>query len=233
MTTFKNVSAIATMLLHVVLLYAQEELRDLQLWTGIEINKDLPKRFSAGVQYQLRLDNDATQLKGSYISANLGYAIVKKYLSVELEYRYVTSPDKDRHRFGIDLIGKYTWKKITFANRLSYQREHEYFNSRYESGHEPTNYIRNRFKFQYDLPKRFKVYSSIEPFIRISNKFRNIDRVRVVAGATWDFVKNHRFDLFYLYQTDINVTRPQIGHGLGLMYGWDIPKMKIKKTKKE
>ncbi|MCW5908470.1 MAG: DUF2490 domain-containing protein [Chitinophagales bacterium] len=213
-------------------LRAQEEVQDVQLWTGVQISKDLPKRFSIGAQYQLRLDNDVSQVKGSYFSANIGYTILKKYLSVELEYRYVASPDKDRHRFGIDLIGKYKWKKVAFTNRLSYQREHEYFNSRYERGHEPTNYIRNRFKVRYDLPKRFEVYASIEPFVKISNKFRNVDRVRTVAGAGWEFVKNHHFDLFYLYQIDVNVRRPKMGHGIGLMYGWDIPRFKKKKAKK-
>lgn len=213
-------------------LYAQEEVQDIQLWTGIQFNKDLPKRFSISAEYQLRLDNNVSSVKGSYFSAGVGCEIIKKYLSAQFEYRYVTSTQNDRHRFGFGLTGKYKYQKITFSDRLVYQREHEYFNSRYENGHEPTNYLRNRFQVKYDLPKRFALYVSVEPFIRFSNKFNNVDRVRSIVGADWEFVKNHTFTLFYLFQADVNVKKPGMGHAFGLNYTWDIPKFKKKMKKK-
>ena len=212
--------------------YAQEEVQDFQVWTGGKLKADLPKRFSVSAAYQLRLEQDATKVKGSYISAEVGYEIIKKYLSAELEYRYVTSPDKDRHRFGFGLLGKYDYKKFTFSLRTVYQREHEYFNTAYEKGHEPTNYLRNRLQVKWDLPKRFEAYVSVEPFVRFSNKFNDVDRVRTIGGVTWEFVKNHSFDLFYLFQADVNVSKPGMGHGIGLMYAWDLPKFKSKRKKK-
>lgn len=209
--------------------YAQEEVQDFQLWTGAKLKADLPKRFSLAVQYQLRLDQDATAIKGSYISTEIGYEIIKNYLAAEFEYRYVAGFDKDRHRFGFGIQGKYEYKKVTFSHRVVYQREHEYFNSSYERGHEPTNYLRNRFQVKFNLPKRWEAYVSIEPFIRFSNKLNDIDRVRTVGGFTWEFVKNHSFDLFYLFQADVNVSKPGMGHGIGFMYAWDLPKFKKKK----
>lgn len=216
-----------------LLVHAQEEVQDVQFWTSVQLNMDLPRRFSANVQYQLRLDNNVTSVKGSYFSAGVGYEIIKKYLSAEVDYRYVTSTQNDRHRFGFGLTGKYKLGKVGLSNRLVYQREHEYFNARYESGHEPTNYLRNRFQVKVDLPKRFDVYASMEPFIRFSNKLNNVDRVRTIAGVDWEFVKNHRFSLFYLFQADVNVKRPGMGHAFGLNYEWDIPKFGKKKKKKK
>jgi hypothetical protein len=232
MLFFRKAFLLISFLLALYILQAQEEVQDIQFWSSVQFNVDLPKRFSASVQYQIRLDNNISSIKGSYLSVGVGYEIIKKYLSGEVDYRYVASTKNDRHRFGFGLTGKYKTGKVGFSNRLLYQREHEYFNAAYEGGHEPTNYLRNRFQVKVDLPKRFDVYASIEPFVRFSNKFNDVDRIRTITGVDWEFVKNHSFSLFYLFQADVNVKNPGMGHVFGLNYEWNIPKFKKKKKRK-
>ena len=204
---------------------------DAQLWAGIQLNKDLPKRFSISAQYQARFDNGILHFKAMYVYASVDYELVKKYLSAGIEYRYSTSNKRDLHRFGFSVTGKYKYKKIAFSGRVVYQREHEYFSTSYENGHEPTNYIRTRFQIKWDFKKRWCAYISFEPFIRISNKFNNIDRVRNTAGLDWEFVKTHHVNLFYNFQPDINQKTPEMAHIIGLNYTWDIPDFNKKKKK--
>lgn len=207
---------------------AQDYQQNLQLISGIQINKDLPKGFDISAQYQLRMSNYFAEVSGSYFFATVQYNIIKKALAAEFEYRYVTSKYEDEHRFGIGLIGKHKYKKFTFSDRLVFQREHEYFNTRYENGHEPTNVLRNRFQIKWDFKKRWDAYISCEPFFKISNEEKELRRVRSVAGMNWEFKKNHTMNLFYQYQTDINKNEPEMMHTIGCIYEWDVPKFKKK-----
>ncbi|MBK7148484.1 MAG: DUF2490 domain-containing protein [Bacteroidetes bacterium] len=221
------------LLFSVAVLQAQDYRHEAGLWTGVQLNLDLPKNFSFSTQYQLRLDNDLYRVRGSYISGALQYDILKKYLSAEVEYRYRTSRWGDQHRFGIGLTGKYKYKKVSFSLRTVYQRGHEYFNSSYEPGHEPTNYLRNRFQVKLDLKKRFELFASGEPYVRFSNKYNGVDRFRSIAGVGWEFVKTHHLQVFYLHQFTIGRRNPAMQHNTGISYSWDVPKFWKKPKKKD
>jgi len=209
-------------------IFAQVYKQDLQLITGIQINKDLPKGFDISAQYQLRANNYLASLRGSYFYASVQYSIIKRLLSSEFEYRYFTSKYNDRHRFSFGMIGKYKLREFTFSDRIVYQREHEYFYTRYENGHKPTNVLRNRLQVKWDFKKRWDAYVSCEPFLRISNEQNEISRIRSVAGMNWEFKKNHTFNLFYQYQTDVHRNDPEMRHTIGCIYEWDVPKFKKK-----
>lgn len=221
---FSSLLCLASLLLH-----AQEYKQDLQLITGVQINKDLPKGFDISAQYQLRVNNYFASLRGSYFYGTIQYSVIKKVLSAEFEYRYFTSKYNDRHRFGFGLTAKYKHKKFTFSDRFMYQREHEYFYTRYENGHEPTNVLRNRFQIKWTFKKRWDAYASCEPFLGLSNEVKTINRVRSVAGMNWEFKKNHTANLFYQYQTDVHRNEPEMRHTIGCIYEWDVPKFKNKK----
>lgn len=207
---------------------AQNHTQNLQLISGIQINKDMPKGFDISAQYQLRMSNYFAEVSGSYFFGTVQYSIIKKTLVAEFEYRYVTSKYENRHRFGLGLIGKYKYKNFAFSNRIVYQREHEYFYSRYENGHEPTNVLRNRFQIKWEFKKRWDTYVSCEPFVKISNEEKELRRVRSIAGMNWEFKKNHTLNLYYQYQADINKNEPEMTHSIGCIYEWDMPKFKKK-----
>lgn len=211
--------------------HAQGRQQDVQLITGFQISQDLPRGFDVSVQYQFRAYKYLRVIRGSYFYGSVRYTLIKKVLSAELEYRYMTSEVKDQHRFGLGIIAKHKIGEFTFSDRLVYQREHPYFNSSYENGNRPTNTIRNRVQVKWDFKKRWDAYVSCEPFIRISNEIRQIKRVRAIAGMDWEFKKNHNVNLFYQYQTQVNQKEPSMMHTIGCMYEWDLPKIKKKKKK--
>lgn len=214
--------------------YAQHFRHEAGMWMGTQLSLDLPKRFNISTQYQLRLDRNLLRVRGSYFSATVQYEIVKKYLSAEIEYRYRTAPRGDQHRFGFGITGKYKYKKTTFSLRILYQRGHAYFNSSYEEGQEPTNYFRNRLQVKIDLKKRFEVGFSVEPYIRFSNKFNRVDRLRGMCSVGWEFIKSHHLQVFYLNQFTLNRRDPLMQHVCGVSYAMDIPKFwKTKKGKEK
>ncbi len=209
--------------------FAQSYTGTFQSITGIQVNKDLPKGFDISGQYQLRLSNsDITIVKGSYFYASLQYSLIKKILTTEFEYRYATSTTKDQHRFGWGLNAKYKYHKVTFSDRIIYQRGHEYFNPAYEDGHEPSNYIRNRFQVKWHFTKHWDAYVSCEPFLKISNKEHKIDRIRAIAGINWEVKKNHVVNIYGMFQPDVNQQEPEMEYTIGCIYEWDIPKFKKK-----
>lgn len=210
-----------------IVVRAQTFTQSFQLITGVQINKDLPKGFDVSAQYQLRARNYFGET-GSYFFGAVQYALIKKVLSAEFEYRYVTSRESDGHRFGFGLTGKHKWKQFTFSDRLVYQREHEYFNPHYENGHEPTNVFRNRVQIKWDFKKNWDVYVSCEPFFSLSNEGNEISKVRSIAGINWEFKKNHTANIFYQHQAEVNRKEPEMRHTIGCMYEWDMPKYKKK-----
>lgn len=212
---------------------AQHFRHEAGMWMGTQLSLDLPKRFNVSAQYQLRLDRNLFRVRGSYFSGSVQYEIVKKYLSAEIEYRYRTAPRGDQHRFGFGITGKYKYKKTTFSLRSAYQRGHEYFNSSYEEGHEPTNYFRNRVQVKLDLKKRFELGFSMEPYVRFSNKFNGVDRLRGVFSIGWELVKSHHLQVFYLNQFSLNRGNPLMQHISGVSYSMDVPKFWKSKKKKD
>lgn len=209
--------------------YAQYN-QDLQLRTGVKFSKTFKKDYTFSAQYQVRAGNFLTNFRGSFITLGFEYK-VNKYFSAEVGYRYSTSNIRDSHRFFVSGIGKYKFGDFTLTSRLTYQRQHPYFNNTYESGNEPTNYIRNRTQLKWDFVKHWDTYISIEPFYLISNEFKGCDRVRTIAGLDYTFKKNHTINLWYMFQPDVNQANPDMVHAIGLMYEWDIPKFKKKKDK--
>lgn len=220
-----------SVLLLPVLLKAQVYTSELGTITGVEFSKDLPKGFDLSLKYQFRSDEDIKQIKGSYFYSTISYRLIKKHLYTEFEYRYTTSFFKDRHRFGLGLIGKYKLHKVTFSEKLTYQREHEYFNRYYEEGHEPTDYLRNKIQAKWHFKKHWDTYLSFETFFKFSNKENEVDEVRLETGINWEFVKHHEIEIYYRIQPEVNQSNPKLDHVIGLEYEWELPKFKKKKDK--
>jgi hypothetical protein len=204
--------------------------QDVQLRTAVKLTKTFKKDYTIALQYQVRADKYISNFRGSYLTASFEYK-VNKYFSIEAGYRYSTSPIRDSHRFYISPTGKYKIGDFTISNRLTYQRQHPYFNRTYEEGNEPTDYIRNRLQVKWDFVKHWDVYASIEPFFLLQNRGNVCDRIRNIVGFDWVFTKNHTLNLYYMFQPDVNQANPDFMHAIGLTYEWDLPKFKKKKGK--
>lgn len=200
-----------------------------QMWLQAQISKELPKNFTVGIQYRLKLDNMFTHFRSNGIYTTLGYKI-NKYVAAQVLYKFYTSPTKNEHTFYAALTTDYRYKDFKISLRGAYQRTHEYFNKTYEPGHEPINQWRNRLLLRYDLHKDFNIYVSAEPYILFDTRSIMLQKVRATTGFNWNFVKYTTLNLFYTFQPKFDGKRPENEHILGISLEVDLPK-KFKKKK--
>ncbi len=202
--------------------YAQIQY-DWELWATVGIKKNFKKHFSWDASYQIRADHDMQAFKSSYISSGLTYEL-NKYVAFDLSYRYATNNTRDLHRFSGSLILSYKYKKIEFTLRNMYQNEREYFNARYEVGHTPQNFLRERLQITYAIKKPLKIEISAEPFLLLTNRGVTLSRIRCIASINYKFLKYHSINLGYLAQPNLPFTK--LTQGITLEYTYTIPDWK-------
>lgn len=201
---------------------------DWENWTTIGVKKDFKKNFSWDANYQIRFDHDLSAFKSSYISTGIGYK-VNKYVSFDLSYRYATNAYRDMHRFSGALLLSYKVKKIEFTLRNMVQNEREYFNARYEKGHEPLTSLRERLQISYSIIKPIKLYVNSEVFFSLQNTGISTARFRCVGGVDFKIKKNHTLSPAYLIQANFPVK--QIVQGVLFEYTYELPSWKkVKKV---
>ena len=201
-----------------------------QIWSGVKINKDFKYGLSMNGQYLLRADVTNRYIKGHYLSLGLRYKILK-YLYADFRFRGVNGFTENTYRFEFGLKARYKHKDWTFAYRLGYFHENEYYARSYESGHEPVDYLRNRIEINWDFKPQWEAYLSAEAYTLLTNRYALTRKFVCIAGISYEFIKNHSFDLYYRSQPDVNQRRLDMLHAFALVYTWDIPG-KFKKKKK-
>ncbi len=210
-------------------LYAQDRTpsQNRQLWFWLQFTKQLPKKFSIGFQYQLRLGNNMTKFTGENFYANLGYKI-NKYVSTSFTYQFFTSNKVNNHTFFFSLTGKYRYRDFTVGVRTAYQYVTEYFSRRYDPGHEPVHELRNRLFLKYAVASNWTVYAYCEPYLFFDPKYNSrgiwVDKIRNLVGVDWQVYKYNTIGLFYFFQPEFTGKRPEYQHVVGLVYDFDLPK---------
>ncbi|MCS6935044.1 MAG: DUF2490 domain-containing protein [Chitinophagales bacterium] len=206
---------------------ALEPVQNRQLWLWWRFSKQLPKNFTVGAQYQLRLGHNMSTFIGQNFYGTVGYRF-NKYLSSQFTYQFFTSHRRDNHTFFVSLTARYRVRKFTFLYRTAYQRVQPYFHNRYEPGIEPINEWRNRITLRYRINSKFDVYGFCEPFLNF-NPVRNaqgrfVSKIRNSVGIDWHFYRYNTLTLFYIFQPEFFARRPQHQHVLGAIYEFELPR---------
>ena len=213
-----------------VLLLAQStRYRDVQSRNDIALRLDLPKNFSANIQYQIRFIDNISSIGGHYGSLSLGYKL-NKYLSFDADYRlaYFPSNDPTVNRFGLSLTGRYKYKKFTPSIRILSQRSFAHFLT--DETEVVRQTLRTRAELEYEINKHVNVSLSTEPFWRFKNTGNYFWRLRNMASVGWEYKKRQRVSANIMWQSEYNRNAPQDILAFGL--SWDYS-MKIKSHKKK
>ncbi len=204
-------------------LTAQEN--DFQAWGGIGAVVDITKKIDIEGSYELRYQNNAQEFDVSYFSASTGYKI-SKHLSAGADIRYGTNKVWDRFRYGLSLGIKKGVKNFQFSGRLKYEYEH-FIQTIPEIGQFPSrNNFRVRLQAEYKWRKNVKLFISTEPLYRITDHKNFVQRIRNIAGTSWEFYKNHALEISWYYQPEYTVAgiHDFTAHILSVAYTWSIPK---------
>jgi len=209
-----------------------QRIADFEAWTGISLQKDLPKGFAASVEWQSRFDNNATQLKRNYLYVNADYKI-KKWLFVLAQYRFSTNQFSDAQRFRVGLNFKTKLKRFSFANRIVYQQQYGFLSEEWITTFGPSRALRNRLQIGYSITKKIGVTLSAEPSWTLESGSFSLQRIRYMTALNFDLPKKFNLRLFYLIQPDYNRVNPSLNYVGGLSIAYDLPGKKKDKSKKK
>lgn len=218
-------SSIAVFLLLAGLGHAQSTEYDFGFWGWIKVNKQISKRQTVGIQYQLRLKDNLQQFDRNNFYINYAYDLKHRFTG-ELLYQWNTNHTMDQHTFYIGLSKKIDLGKPSLLIRTAFQ----YIRNTYDIAaldYSPYLEWRNRVRVRFPLTKRLSTSISGEPYLHFSGMGNKPQwtRARFIGQVDWTYNKYTTLSLFVLAQpTLVTLSHPSIKNVLGFTYQLDLPK---------
>ena len=196
---------------------------DMQGWFGANVEADLPKKWSADLSYQARLNNNLANFNGSYYSVGLKKQLVKP-LSVLVEYRLAKVLKGTYNRYSAGLEVDFNMKKFKSDIRLLYQNQIQDFDDPLKET-DKDHFLRVRIRARVPLIKKTSLVLSTEPIYGTSSGFK-IDNYRHQAGLRYDIKKYLQLELFYINRPDYAKSYKRQYHIVGTTFSYSF---KVKK----
>lgn len=195
---------------------------DVEGWAGIDFKINLPKKFNVDFSYQLRTDSNISRYKGSYFSPEIGYELSKK-IKTFANFRYATTNNGNSSRIagGFEYSDKIKKWKISFKPHIQYT-------IKYAEDGDVSNtskwILRTKLGAKYPLSKKIDAYASVEPFFTFDQTEYFIDNIRNTIGMKYEYAKNKKVDLFYIYRPDFARSYNRNFHiiGVNIDFDWKI-----------
>lgn len=187
------------------------------LWIGATLKRKVSDRVSVTIEQQTRTKNRLDDLHSSFLEAGVKYKFGKRY-SVKTQLRYSIRNDaRNTMRVSMDFGSKWRIKpaKLMFKYRARFQNAVVTYTG------ENITYLRNRVSIEYKVSKKWKINTMYESFFRFNdrNEFRTN---RYGLGGTYSYSKRLDVDIFYLYDQEFNVKKPEHVGVFGVQLNWAI-----------
>ena len=200
------------LLANVSLLSAQNS--DWDLWTSIDVEKKLAKKWELGVtgQYrwkdnisvtdQIRGSADISRKVGKYVNLGAGYELIAKKKVKKDIFVY-------RNRFRVQAKGSYKYARFTADWRVRLQLtlldKKETSNESFD-GDNNNWVLRNRFGLKYDIKKTpLKPYVNFELFHQLFSDLEySYFKNRFSIGTEYKLNKRHSLEAGYKLETEVS-----------------------------
>jgi hypothetical protein len=209
-------------------LYSQQS--DAGMWNTFSIEKRITKKYSIGIDEELRFKENFTRLNLLY--TNLGIIFrPNKEIKLAFIYRLIEKYEEDdyfsyRNRLMLDISYKYKIKSFSLSYRSRVQSEvRNYYSS--EKGKVPEWFWRNKFEVKYSI-KKYSPYVGTELRYQFTDP-RNPEtdfgwhRIRIFGGVDYKINNQNTCGIYYLIQKEWLTLNPQNLYILGLEYSIDLP----------
>lgn len=181
---------------------------------GVALN--LPKKWEASVDYEVRMVSDASEYRGSYLSGEIGRPVFSKHFSLFTNYRYARVTDGSANRFGFGAQYERKLRKVNVSFRPMWE-----YQASLSDDDEPIasskSFLRTRLRAKLPLTKRVAVYGSAEPYFTFTGDYP-IDNWRNSLGTELQVVKHQKVNLYYIYRPDYAKTYNRTYHIVGAAY---------------
>jgi hypothetical protein len=193
---------------------------DIQSRYGLQLGLDLPNRWEASAGYELRLVDNSSSYRGSYVYLDAQHEPVKD-LALMAGYRLASVTTGTFHRYSAGAESEVKTGKITtLALRGLLQHQRQSFSDDEQRTDEDT-FVRARLKASFDVSERVELYASVEPYFILGGD-ETIDNVRNTAGVELAFAKIGQVDLYYVYRPDYAKRYNRTFHILGIALEMEI-----------
>lgn len=206
--------------------------KDAGMWATLSVQHTLTKKINFVVDQELRLKENFQRINLFYTNIGIDYKL-NKFIKVSPTYRAIQKKLLDgfysnRHRLMLDVTIKKKHNKITLSERVRYQIEvQDLYTSK--KGKLAEQFLRFKTDFKYSLADKFTPYISCELRYQIRSPRgdgpvydNNFHRIRNVLGLEYQLNKKNSVNLYYLIQTEFNISTPESIYILGLAYTVEI-----------
>lgn len=188
---------------------------DFQTWYGSSLKLNLKKGWEVSGQYRLRLIENSSYYKGSYFFGQIDKSFNKHFL-VFVNYRLALTDNGVFNRFAAAFEAKKKVNHFTIAFRPMFQYQKQQFNGDDEFKTDTDAYLRPRLTIKRPITKKLDAYIYAEPFINADPNAK-IDWWQNSAGIKYEFIKNIKANLYYIWQPDYSHKKyTQTNHIIGL-----------------
>lgn len=225
------ITLIALLILGINTVFSQEgqyiEVRDLETWTSAEVNLKINKTWSFGLQEQVRLDNNSTELKSFFTEFTTKYKLSKN-IELGTGLRFTNKNDNEgkiqenEHyfRYHFDASFKHKINRFDFKYRLRYSNSNER-NVDKLSGDIPVQYFRLKTSVGYNI-KNWKLDPEFSG--EIFNKYiyngqsNGLDYFRLTIGSSYKTKSFGKIGLYYRMEKEISSFYPKTTNIIQLKY---------------
>ncbi|MFK7757030.1 MAG: DUF2490 domain-containing protein [Flavobacteriales bacterium] len=193
-------------------LLSVSQINDAGLWVYFGLEKDLPDKFTTGIEVETRFNENISELGTTFAQPYISKEW-SKALSTTLAYRAIARRQadntyQDRDRFNLDFKYKKKVKEVGVQYRLRVQRALGILDS--ERAVDADFGFRHRLKFDYGLSKKWKLGLAGESFYALQREeeFLHTD-IRIKLSARYRVKKRQYLGLGYIVQQEYNRTNPR------------------------
>ena len=213
--------------------YGQEgeyiEVRDLETWTSAQVGLKLNKKWSLGLEGQLRLDKNSQELKSIFSELGAAYKF-SKHFSITGGFRYSIKNDNVGQvqglehfmRYQLDAEYKHDLKRFDLSYRFRYTNANE-FGITQADGDIPEQFFRLKTGVDYNI-RNWKLDPELagEIFTKYvkDGQSNGFDSFRITAGTSYDLKSFGKIGLYYRMDREITSYYPKTTNIVMLKYAY-------------
>lgn len=233
------------MVLLPVVSFAQKQCSDFGIWTSIGAEKKLNKKWSVGVETEMRTRDNTSTIDRWSFGVNGEYKATKRLkfgAGYELlydhneKYTYKTNGDLNKyanywgllHRLHFDVTGNLNFGKWNLALRERWQytyRPEKTIAQRYDfddedyDGKAKTYSGKGKNQLRSRLQLKYKTNINLYPYVsaEMYNAW-NIEKMRYTLGVDWDITKHHEVGTYYRFQRTYGSDEESDNNVFGVSY---------------
>ncbi len=227
MTGFKKIFLFCIFCFLATAINAQNN-RDAGLWATFSVQKKISKRINFVIDQEFRLRENFQRINLFYTNIGIDYKATK-WLKISPTYRSIQKKSFEgnysyRHRLMLDFTAKKKMQRITLSERVRYQIEvQDFYTSK--KGKLAEQFLRLKSDVKYNLSEKVTPYISCELRYQIRSPRgdgplydKGFHRIRNVAGLEYTINKRNALNLYYLIQSEFDISGRESIYIVGIAY---------------